>query len=319
MIDNQQPSIPFTTDEGLEIPTPAGYDWTNISYMIGGYGWKARFVDAEGFIITEQGDTQYNLEDGSLATYHGSDPIGTKKYDCGRCHTTHWVHVDDGGSPQDGLAGMAGQFDAGGVQCEQCHGNGEDHIITELPEYITVDRTSEACGACHYRNEDHTIAASGGFIKHHEQFDEFITSAHSASLTCNSCHDPHSSVVYDAEAPGMGITKTCTECHSSSEGFNLDGVHMNATCLDCHMPEASKSAIKKGPYQGDIKTHIFAINTAADGQFFNEAGNLANVDGLGVTLDMICYKCHKDADGEGGDNSQKTMEALSAKAATFHK
>lgn len=319
VINNQQPSIPFTTDEGLQIPTPAGYDWSNITYMIGGYGWKARFVDDNGYIITSQGDTQYNLEDKTQVAYHSADPIGTKPYDCGRCHTTHWVSVEDGGSRQDGLPGMDGQFDAGGVHCEQCHGNGSDHILTNDGLNITMDRSSELCGSCHYRNEDHSIAASGGFIKHHEQFDEFITGAHSETLTCNSCHDPHASVVYDSEAPGMGITKTCSDCHSGSTGFSLDGVHMNATCKDCHMPEASKSAIKKGAYQGDIKTHIFKINTAADGQFFNAEGNLANVDGKGVTLDMICYKCHKDGNGDGGAMSAKTMEELSAKAVTFHK
>ncbi len=55
--------------------------------------------------MTENGDTQYNLEDGSQVAYHGSDPMGTKQYDCGRCHTTGWVSTDDGASPKDGLPG----------------------------------------------------------------------------------------------------------------------------------------------------------------------------------------------------------------------
>ncbi len=84
------------------------------------------------------------------------------------------------------------------------------------------------------------------------------------------------------------------------------------------MPEASKSAIKKGPYQGDIKTHIFAINTAADGKLLNEDGNLANSDGLGVSLDYVCYKCHKDEQGVGGSASTKSRTALAMKASNYH-
>ncbi|MBT3243808.1 MAG: hypothetical protein HN352_11680 [Bacteroidetes bacterium] len=317
-VEGSQPVIPFTTAAGLQIPTPAGYNWADLTYIIGGYGWKVRFLDSEGYIITANGDTQYNLEDGSQVAYHATDPIGTKKYDCGRCHTTNWVSVEDGGSPQDGLAGMDGQFDAGGVHCEQCHGNGSDHIITESEDYITVDRTSELCGQCHYRNADHSIAASGGFIKHHEQYDEYLTSKHNETMTCGACHDPHASVVHDSEAKGMGVTKECSECHSTDAEYSYDNVHMNATCLDCHMPEASKSAIAKGPYQGDVKTHIFSINTDANGEFWSSEGAIANANGEGVTLEMICYKCHKDGNGEGGSNSQKTMEQLAAKAATFH-
>jgi len=170
-----QPSYPFTPDN---IPTPAGYDWSDITYVIGGYGWKARFLDENGFIITANADTQYNLEDGSQVAYHASDPIGTKPYDCGRCHTTGWVHVDDGGARQDGLPGMDGEFFAGGVHCEACHGKGNIHAFTEEDDDITIDKSAAACGTCHYRNADHSIAASGGFIKHHEQYDEMISGPH---------------------------------------------------------------------------------------------------------------------------------------------
>lgn len=309
-----QPYYPFTT---VDIPTPNGYDWSDVSYVIGGYGWKARFVDNDGFIITANSDTQYNLENGTQVAYHANDPIGTKPYDCGRCHTTGWIHVDDGGARQDGLPGMDGEFFAGGVHCEACHGMGNIHAFTEDSDDITVDKTAAACGTCHYRNVDHSIAASGGFIKHHEQYDEMISGPH-ANLTdgCIACHDPHSSVVHDVQALGDGIIKTCVECHTDSKFSNAN--HNGADCITCHMPEASKSAIAKGAYQGDVKTHIFAINTAADGKLFNEAGDVANSGGSGVSLDYVCYKCHKDEAGEGGNMSVKTMVALSMKAKNYH-
>ena len=309
---NKQPTIPFRT---AAIPTPTGYTWADVSYMIGGYGWKARFVDKKGYIMTELDDTQYNLNDGSQVAYHASDAMGTKKYDCGRCHTTGWVHVDDGGSPQDGLEGMAGQFAQPGIHCEACHGMGSVHAFTEDKADITLDRSSLACGKCHYRNADHTIAASGGFIKHHEQYDELISGGHE-NLSCNDCHDPHASTINDDIAAGSGIIKTCAECHT--EAKYTAKTHNGATCITCHMPKASKSAIKTGDYQGDIKTHIFNINTDENGKLFNAAGDLANVDGLGVSLDYVCYQCHQDASGKGGQNTMKSMSTLSTYAKTFH-
>ena len=52
------------------IPLPEGHTWDDISYVIGGYNWKARFIDQDGFIITgdEDAATQYNFFN-PLASY----------------------------------------------------------------------------------------------------------------------------------------------------------------------------------------------------------------------------------------------------------
>lgn len=317
IINNQQPSIPFTTDAGLIIPTPAGFGWGNITYIIGGYGWKVRFLDSKGYIMSENGDTQYNLEDGSQVAYHPGDAMGTLKYNCGRCHTTAWVSVADGGTPQDGLEGMDGQFFKGGVHCEQCHGMGSVHAFTQSASDITLDKSSDLCGSCHYRNEDHTIAASGGFIKHHEQYDEWLTSAHNTSnIGCNTCHDPHAGTKRDDQALGEGVKINCESCHPNKDASKHMALALS--CVQCHMPKISKSAIANGAYVGDIKTHIFKINTSATGTMFSTDGTKANPNGDGMSLDYVCYQCHKDDNGEGGNNSQRSMTVLSNKATGFH-
>ncbi len=317
-VSGAAPTYPFTTLTHLPSGTGGAYTWNDVSYVIGGYGWKARYVDTDGYIVTTD-DSQYNYEDGSIVGYHASEDEGTKKYDCGRCHTTGWKSVADGGSPQDGLPGMDGEFFAGGVHCEECHGMGNIHAATQLASDISIDRTSLACGSCHYRNEDHTIAASGGFIKHHEQYDELISGGHVAKA-CIDCHDPHASTKYDAQAEGSGVTKQCTECHTQP-AYALPNIHNGATCVDCHMAKASKSAIKTNSgLNGDIKTHIFTINPAVDGPttFYTSAGAIANANGLGVPLNLICYKCHKNDNGIGGGASPRTMTQLSTKATGFH-
>jgi len=49
---NQPPVFPLNTSPGVPTPPP-GKNWSDFSYMIGGYGWKARFVYPNGLVYTE--------------------------------------------------------------------------------------------------------------------------------------------------------------------------------------------------------------------------------------------------------------------------
>ena len=128
VVDGQPPDYPFS-----ELPgPPEGYTWDDILYVIGGYNWKARFVDKEGFIITGDADaaTQYNLPNEELdlgddwVPYHAGEE---KPYDCGSCHTTGYSPVGN----QDDLPGLIGTWAEPGIQCEECHGPGSLHA--EIP------------------------------------------------------------------------------------------------------------------------------------------------------------------------------------------
>jgi len=59
VVDGKAPDYPFTKISQL----PQGYTWNDILYVIGGYNWKARFVNKEGYIITDDpgktGNTAY--------------------------------------------------------------------------------------------------------------------------------------------------------------------------------------------------------------------------------------------------------------------
>ncbi|MEN8006343.1 MAG: multiheme c-type cytochrome [Candidatus Krumholzibacteriota bacterium] len=321
-IEGESPDLLFPAESMFPndpVVPPAGYTWADISYTIGGFGWKMRWIDENGYIITLNDDTQYNFENQTRVAYT-SDPIGTKKYNCGKCHTTGWVDSDDGDATnnQDGLEGLVGTFFAGGIHCEQCHGMGSRHVAAPQDFAMTKDSSSALCGQCHTRDPENRIAGSGGYIKHHEQYDEWLHSPHNSAIGCNTCHDPHSSVKLDDVMPGDGTAMSCTDCHTTYAGANLKHGEFNGfvTCTSCHMPKASKSAIAVTAYQGDIKTHIFSINSAAVGkdEMFTEDGKFVRMDEVGqaaVTLDFACYGCHNDPDGVGGGGSIKTLQELS--------
>ena len=47
-VDGAPPTYPAHTSPGLT-ETPPGTTWDDFAYVIGGYGWKARFVKKDGF------------------------------------------------------------------------------------------------------------------------------------------------------------------------------------------------------------------------------------------------------------------------------
>ncbi|MCP5092896.1 MAG: carboxypeptidase regulatory-like domain-containing protein, partial [Gammaproteobacteria bacterium] len=274
VVNGEQPIYPFTTlngvlerifDDDADAADPkAGTDntlgtpvtWSDVSYVIGGYFWKARFVDQGGAVVTGS-EVQYNFATDGMVSYHDNET--DKPYNCGNCHTTGWVHTDPVSNPtgQDGLEHMQGTFSEGGVHCEACHGAGAKHakfrggiVLDALPRSLAELTAADAgfglavaCGECHTRDGERDydtylsgydkalfgpdglpgggddiadprpnemggrIAASGGLIKHHEQYDEILGidpdtlgTVRSAGFMgthgdCGTCHYPHGSSV----------------------------------------------------------------------------------------------------------------------------
>jgi predicted CXXCH cytochrome family protein len=297
---------------------PPGTTWGDFAWVIGGYGWKARWVKPDGRVYTAGPEAQLNLwADGPEWVPYHLDEDKPYNYSCFKCHTTG---ASPDGSWPDGEVGW-GTFAFGGVQCEECHGQGAQHASDPSRFEMMVDSRSDACGRCHTRDAQNRVAVSGGYIRHHEQYDEMIHSPH-AAVGCNSCHDPHASVVYDDLALGEGVKADCLSCH---EGYDVNLQHNGSpSCTDCHMPKAAKSArVTDNPYVADISSHTFMIETAAvdKSAMWTSDGRFLAQDEFGrgrVTLDFACYSCHKDETGVGGTFSMKTLAELSALADGMH-
>jgi len=357
VIENGQPpvyppeAINFQ-DTYMDNLADGSHDWSDIAGVIGGYGWKARFVGTDGHLIGTAGSSFptagmghnqinfYGGENHGWVDYHPED-VKIYNYGCFKCHTTGG---DTTGTWLTGVDGL-GTFTEGGVGCEGCHGPGSDHIaapsssnIDKVYEFAHLDnsvggldingvvQTPDAngddvnflCGTCHNRDYKSPINSSGGFIKHHEQWDEFVTTGHYASPSfgdgCITCHDPHKRVIWD----GDGITKTCGSCHPNQvANINHEG---DATCLDCHMPFAAKSGTKRGEsgFKGDVRSHLFKIIPDTN-SMFNEEGNFVKDDDerpAALSPAYSCMGCHNDDPDD--DIPEKTLIQAAAGAANMH-
>ncbi len=314
VVDGKPPKYPFT--EVTELPK--GITWNDVTYVIGGYNWKARFVGKDGYIITgPAGDSdylnQYNFAnpvvgtDAGWAKYH---PGEKRAYNCGSCHTTGYN--PDPETHQDGLPGIVGTWAEPGITCERCHGPGSLHVANPYSARLEVNRDAEACGECHIRGSSEAVNASGGFIRHHEQYEELFQSKH-VTLDCNICHDPHLGVIQLRKA-GKQTTRTqCVNCHFQQAKYQDSEVHlaMKVKCIECHMPRVSKSAVGNAKkFTGDLRTHLMAIDALQIVQFTDD-GNTA-LSQLG--LNFACRSCHV----EGGKASVKTDEELIKKSYNYH-
>ncbi len=324
------------------------HDWTQIAGVIGGYGWKARFVGLDGHLVGTAGavssdgvgHNQFNFYEGvdhGWVDYHPSD-VKIYNYGCFKCHTTGGDTTGTWLATAPGL----GTFTEGGVGCEGCHGPGSEHIAGPTSDNIDrvyefahqdnaigglmigddimlpdpdKDRVNFLCGTCHNRDYKSPINSSGGFIKHHEQWDEFVTTDHyDAGFTCNTCHEPHTRVIWDGE----GITKECGLCHS--EQVEVVNHSVGANCIDCHMPYAAKSGTKRGEsgYVGDVRSHLFSITVDAESMFTEDGAWVKDDDEREASLSPAysCLGCHNN---DPNDNiPDKTLEQAVAQSMDMH-
>ncbi|NND09114.1 MAG: hypothetical protein HKN87_22310, partial [Saprospiraceae bacterium] len=329
------------------------HTWSDIAGVIGGYGWKTRFVGDDGHIIGTAGSSysdaglghnQINFfggENHGWVDYNAGN-VKVYNYSCFKCHTTGGDTIGTWLAGVDGL----GTFSEGGIGCESCHGPGSEHVaagggtdsdrmidlvyeqahldnslgglsidgVVQMPDQ-EGDDINFMCGTCHNRSYTDPINSSGGFIRHHEQWDEFVTTRHNEiGFTCVTCHDPHKRTIWD----GDGISRTCESCHQNhQESLNHSP---EASCVDCHMPFAAKSGTKIGEsgYRADVRSHLMTIATNAESMFTEDGSAVKDDEERAAALSpgFSCLGCHND---DPNDNiPDQTLEYAAEAAKGMH-
>ncbi len=282
----------------INIPLPEGYSVNEISYVIGGYKWKALFLDKNGYLITStsrgDGRNQYNLKSKRWVDYKAGERV---PYDCGMCHTT-------GYSPeghQDGLEGIKGRWKFDGVQCEACHGPGALHIQSSLKRDIKIDRT--ICIRCHSIDPLDAIPVNDVFLAPYTEVNQLMKSK-MKKFKCVNCHNSHRS-------SEKSIKQSCESCHQKI-ALRYENSYMHRVgvkCIDCHMPQAGLIAEgDRETFTGDLKSHLFRIDHTKKFPFFIKDNEKVNPGYLSV--DYACIRCH---------NLYEDRERMSGFAMVAHK
>lgn len=323
-VEGTSPGYPAEAERASVPEPPAGFEWFDIDFVIGGYLKAANFVDDEGFLLTDGTagtETQYNLANPiaqvpaefveylpEQTTPHGYD------YDCFRCHTTGpESFATNGGRRQGNRPGIGGTWVEPGVQCEACHGPGSLHIPDPAVGNILVSTSADSCARCHADPADPLrIAAEDGFLLGNLQYAEVQASPH-RDFACTLCHDPHASVHYDEE---NAIRNDCQDCHTDVNMAVHEGVVFQwgdytepMTCRSCHMPPAARNAssasipLERGAVAriGDTRSHVMYIDAVSTDpeSMFTEDGTELRRDAEGKAAIDSCYTCQRCHHGLG--------------------
>jgi hypothetical protein len=299
------PKYPYSS-----VPRPPdGLTWNDVSYIIGGYRWKARFLDTQGYLVT--GESQYNLENQLLGKSAAFVPYRTGEqqvvFDCGACHTTGYSTSGN----QAQLPGLAGTWAENGVQCEACHGAGSLHASNPQGFKPQIRRDRQDCERCHTNVHPSELDVSGGLINANDVNSDLPTGKH-AVVDCVLCHDPHTGVLHARKAAVPVQQTRCEECHFKQAQLQNNPAHvsMQLACVECHMPQMIQVAWGlPEKYRGDMRSHRIAIDPGQISQFTTE-GALASTQ---ISLDFACRRCHVE-----GFGSVKTDEQLLEVANGYH-
>ena len=183
---------------------------------------------------------------------------------CLECHTTSAAYRPGSTNSYDRSSVILG------VSCERCHGPARDHVEfhAENPDAIEshglvnpsdLSRAlqMDVCGQCHsnttkrrtapfsFRPGDKLATHFRTDLNDRPEYDHtanhvrYLTESRcyneSKTMTCTTCHDPHSKEDKSTVAANV---RSCLQCHESEncgERESLDA-GVRDRCIDCHMP-----------------------------------------------------------------------------------
>jgi predicted CXXCH cytochrome family protein len=158
--------------------------------------------------------------------------------ECRKCHVTGYGETSIGGFDPSTNLPLTMQS----VQCEACHGPGEDHVGSQDKSDIFVSYSAYVCGAiCHQQ-------------EHHPYYEEWNLSGHSMSLLTlkgagdaaeDACLECHSADYYltgrQRTIDTAEYSITCSRCHDPHDATNQNQLRMpiDELCDSCHNPSGA--------------------------------------------------------------------------------
>ena len=267
-----------------------------VIYVIGGYGWKARFIDPNGYIITDGVDgvkAQYNFANEMLGTdavwvSYQSDQETPKPYNCGICHTTGFA--EEGEPSPTGFVGTN--------TCISCHIVTDPDIIAAFHEHGHGFKLSAVDGASPTYPFSEVPEPPEGFAWGFAPDDLFSLPGLEGtwiepSIGCEACHGPgeeHAGNPSGVKTP-EDSKASCVKCHVRS---NISEVDVSGGLIIHHeqyeMWLASPHISDEAP--GCADCHGGHASVIYD--------DLAEGTGRKIYTNEQCQQCHGDDNPETG-------------------
>jgi hypothetical protein len=273
-------------------------DWAAVNYMVGGFGWKARWgiLDTSGNDKTGLVWSAASIVGGYGAQYNqlavgGYDPLTKradwstygstsgqgKKYNCAVCHNTNGTNGTTPSSTND---------------CYTALGSGRTQPWAKNPSLSPVSNggywsewtfDSVQCEACHGAGETHSNAPAASNI-----------TSNTSLTACGQCHTRHAN---DEECFGLEVTGGALT-NGASDGFIKHheqynemvgyeetgagkGVHAELSCVECHDPHKRSHKVPD-----DVATALGITD------------NNLSAKARGAVVDCAsCHEAQKDATG----------------------
>ncbi|UCG15954.1 MAG: thrombospondin type 3 repeat-containing protein [Phycisphaerales bacterium] len=165
------------------------------------------------------------------AAGEGDNPL------CFPCHSV-------GYGVASGFVDLGTTPDLAGVQCENCHGPGSNHVADPENVDLPVNLSASLCGACH--QSCHGLCGED----HHPQYEQWSESKHSTALpdiqwlpeaddSCLQCHSTDYRLAPEGQEPTLleaVYSVECVACHGPHGTANVGQLRLppNLLCAECH-------------------------------------------------------------------------------------
>ncbi len=271
-----------------------GVTWTldDVDYVMGAGKWKQRYIkiiDGVWRILP----VQWNTATQEWVPYHADDwadgtPTHDYKVECAGCHTT-------------GFDPDTGEWVEPGVQCEACHGPGQEHASNPLNVKPFREPDAQMCGQCHIRGKDKAtnthgwpegfVPGSGDTIEDYYNYDWSTKSWWYDNAA--DPNDPGHEKRHHQQYMGWMNSRHAT----ALETLRASG-HAQDFCLQCHSedyreaPADQKPTVDTAKYPITCQTCHYAHDTPDDA-----VTNADPAHQLKMPEYDLCTSCHNGTSG----------------------
>jgi predicted CXXCH cytochrome family protein len=263
LVRNKQPMLSIQSardpqvnqDHPLDYFLGSGHLGITYLYSIHGYLFESP-------VAYYSASNSYDMKPG-LESITKLPPALPMQANCLRCHMSAVQQSDHG--TINHYSGLP--FLHGGITCEACHGDAQQHVITNgkaaviNPAKLDADRRDSICISCHLEG-DISVERSGHSAidyKPGESISDYLSffvyqgkdatrrgvseieqlsmskckRTSGDRMSCTSCHDPHYAPAPQDRA--AFYRSKCLICHSDA-AFATSHHPENPDCTSCHMP-----------------------------------------------------------------------------------